>query len=219
MTVCIAAICENAKNVVVAADRMFTMSAPLNLEFEPPISKIERVTPNCVVLAAGNSLSAEEVTNRTRSKLQIGKPAPTTMISIQMKSEFEIFRDEAIEANLIRAAFGQDLASFRTKGGTLPAYLQAQPGVYQQIVAQASQYNIGLEFIVAGVEDAGGHIFYVAHPGTLHNFDKLGHASIGSGALHAAMGLSFSKQNPQSGLVETLYAVYSAKRAAEVAPV
>src|SRR5258708_2914333 len=140
------------------------------------------------------------------------------MIAAQLKSEYETFREESIEENLIRAAFGQDFVSFRTRGGTLPAYLQAQPAIYQQIIAQASQYNIGLEFIVAGVEPTGAHIFYVAHPGTLHNFDKLGHASIGSGALHAAMGLSLSKQTPQSSLAETLFAVYYAKRAAEVAP-
>jgi|SRR6267143_1710110 len=104
MTVCIAAICENGKNLVVAADRMFTMQAPLNLEFEPPISKVERLTPNCVVLEAGNSLSAQEVTNRTRSKLAAGAPAPTNMIAGHLKSEYETFRDEAIEENLIRAA-------------------------------------------------------------------------------------------------------------------
>jgi hypothetical protein len=197
---------------------MFTMQAPLNLEFEPPISKIEQLSSNCVVLAAGNSLSAQEVTNRTRSKLETGKPAPISVIAAQLKAEYETFRDEAIEESIIRAAFGQDLVTFRSRGGFLPAYLQAQPGIYQQIVAQASQYNLGLDFIVAGVESASAHIFYVAHPGTLHNFDKLGHSSVGSGALHAAMGLSFSKQTPQSSLFETLFAVYCAKRAAEVAP-
>ncbi len=34
MTVCIAAICEDGKKIVVAADRMFTAGAPVNLEFE-----------------------------------------------------------------------------------------------------------------------------------------------------------------------------------------
>jgi hypothetical protein len=34
MTVCIAAICDRGQKVVVAADRMFTFQAPLNIEFQ-----------------------------------------------------------------------------------------------------------------------------------------------------------------------------------------
>jgi hypothetical protein len=34
MTVCIAAVCDGGRHIVVAADRMFTVTAPVNLEFE-----------------------------------------------------------------------------------------------------------------------------------------------------------------------------------------
>src|SRR5262245_36543401 len=71
MTVCIAAICENGKMIVVAADRMFTASAPLNLEFEPPISKIELLSSRCVAMAAGASLAAAEVIDTAREKSAI----------------------------------------------------------------------------------------------------------------------------------------------------
>jgi len=218
MTICIASICDDGKSLVVAADQMFTMQAPLNLEFEPPVSKIEKIGTNCVILAAGNSVFAQELTNRTRSKLQAGRPAPVSTVGLQLKSEYEAFRGQTIEENIVLATLGEDFASFRKKGGILPAYLQLQPMIYQQIIAQAAQFNLGMDFIVAGVEPSGGHIFYVGHPGTLMNFDKLGHASIGSGALHAAMSLSLSKQTPRVPLIETLFSVYSAKRAAEVAP-
>lgn len=218
MTICIASICDGGKHLIAAADQMFTIQAPLNLEFEPPVSKIEKIATDCVVLAAGNSVFAQELINRTRLKLQPGKPAPVSTVAHQLKSEYEAFRGQTIEENMILATLGEDFVSFRKKGGILPAYLQLQPMVYQQIIAQAAQFNLGLDFIVAGVEHSGAHIFYVGHPGTVMNFDKLGHASVGSGGLHAAMSLSLSKQTPEVPLIETLFSVYSAKRAAEVAP-
>lgn len=218
MTICIASICEEGKLVVVAADRMFTVGPPLNVEFEPPLTKIDPVGSSCVILSSGNSLYGHEVVSRTRSKFEQGKTVSTVLVAGALQREYGRFRDEVIEQNLITATFGHDFATFRERGGFLPAYLQTQPGIYQQIAAQVSQYNITLDFIVAGVDSAGGHIFYVGHPGVLLNFDKLGHSAIGSGAVHAVVGLSLNKQTPQSSLMETLYSVYAAKRAAEVAP-
>lgn len=197
---------------------MFTVGPPLNVEFEPPLTKIDPMGPNCVVLAAGNSLYANEVVRRARLKFDQGKTISTVNMASTVQAEYAQYRDEVIEENLVKAAFGYDFASFRQRGGFLPAYLQAQPGIYQQIVAQQSQFNISLDFIIAGVDAAGGHVYYVGHPGVMLNFDKLGHAAIGSGAVHAIVGLSLNKQTPRSSLLETMYWVYAAKRAAEVAP-
>ncbi len=58
MTVCIAAASDGGRCVVVAADRMFTVSAPVNLEFETGEQKIESLSPSCVALSAGNSAYA-----------------------------------------------------------------------------------------------------------------------------------------------------------------
>jgi len=218
MTICIASMCEGGRQVVVAADRMFTVGPPLNVEFEPPLTKIDPVGSRCVILSSGNSLYGHEVVSRTRSKFEHGKTVSVTLVGAALQAEYARFRDEVVEQNLIRATFGNDFEIFKQRGGFLPAYLQAQPGIYQGIVAQTSQYNITLDFIASGVDTAGGHIFYVGHPGVLLNFDKLGHTAIGSGAVHAVVGLSLNKQTPQSSLMETLYAVYAAKRSAEVAP-
>jgi hypothetical protein len=218
MTICIAAICDNGAYIVVGVDQMFTIGPPLNVEFEPSLSKIDPLGFGCVALASGNSLFANELIRRVNSKLASGKIFPIMDIANVTKEEYALLRDEKIEENVIRANFGQDLISFRMKGGFLPGYLQPQPGIYQQIVVQVNQFNLNLELIVSGVDSVGGHIFCVGHPGTLANFDKLGYAAIGSGAIHAVVSLSLGGQTPKSSLAETLYSVYSGKRSAEVAP-
>jgi len=218
MTICIAAICEGGKDVVVAVDRMFTVGPPLNVEFEPPVSKIDRIGPTCVALASGNSLYANEVISRGRLKLGPAPCAPVIQVASTVKEEYALFRDEKIEETLVRASFGLDFESFRAKGGTLPAYLQPQPMIYGQMVVRADQFNLTLDLIIAGTDTSTGHIFSVAHPGTLYNFDKLGYNAIGSGAVHAVIALSLGRQTPQSSLENTLFSVYSAKRSAEVAP-
>ena len=126
MTICIAAICENGQRVVVAADRMFTAGPPLNLEFEPPLSKIERMASTCVALAAGNSLYASEILGRARSKLDSGQQSDVLRTSSLVKETYIEFRNEKIEEQLILPALGQDFVTFRSRGGFLPNYFRSK---------------------------------------------------------------------------------------------
>jgi 20S proteasome alpha/beta subunit len=218
MTICIAGICDSGEHVVVAVDRMFTLGPPLNIEFEPPLSKIEQISPTCVALAAGNSAFAQEIITRARAKLEKSRAIQIMEISTSVKDEYAHFRDEKVEEHVIRMNLGQDFLTFREKGGFLPGYLQQQPMIYQQILIQANQFNLTVELIIAGCDTAGSHIFYVGHPGTLFNLDKLGYNAVGTGAVHAVTSLSLGGHTPKSSLVNTLASVYTAKRAAEVAP-
>jgi hypothetical protein len=81
-----------------------------------------------------------------------------------------------------------------------------------------SQFNLGSDFIVTGVDTGGARICVVGHPGTLAWLDKLGYASIGSGGIHATMRLALGAQTRKSTLVDTVYSVFDAKKASEVAP-
>lgn len=218
MTICIAAVCKSSGCVVVAADRMFTIAQPLNVEFEPHLSKIEEISLGCAGLAAGNSVFASEVLTRTRLKIRDGQNLSISSISEIVKEEYTHFRDQKIEETIIRATFGDDLVSFRSKGGFLPNYLQVQPGLYQQIVVQCAQFNLGLDFLVVGTDEKGAHIYAVSHPGSVFNLDKLGYGTIGSGAVHAVVSLSLGGQTPDEHLHQTMFSVYDAKRKAEVAP-
>lgn len=218
MTVCIAASCEEGKHVVVAADRMFTVGPPLNVEFEPPLSKIEAMGSSCVAMGAGNGLVVNEIFQRARVAYQNFPAAKVDQIANCVKDAYAKFRDDNIEEQIIRPTLGPDFLAFRSRGGTIPAYLQVQPGIYQQIIVQSNQFNLGVEVIVTGIDDTGSHVYYVGHPGSVISFDKIGYNAVGSGATHVAIKFALDCLHPKTPLEDVLLAVYSAKKAAEVAP-
>ena len=218
MTVCIAASCESGEKVVIAADRMFTAGPPLNLEFEPPLSKLEKMTAACMALAAGNSLFASEILSRVRAILCTQPDTSPLHVAHVAQQAFVKFRNEKIEEQILGLNLGPDFALFRDRGLSLPQYLQTQPGIYQNLVIQMNQFNLGVDLMLAGCDDSGGHIYHLSHPGTVTVFDKLGYNAIGSGGIHAMVALHLGKQNSKASLSATLHSVYSAKIAAEVAP-
>jgi len=217
MTVCIAAICESGKKIVVAADRMLTFPSPTNLEFETAEQKIVGLAPSCIALASGNTAYATQILDNTRQKLGGNQSPPIGQV-------LEIVRTEYISTRMVKtdetvtASLGADYARFLQKGGTLPNYLQVQPAVFQQLFMITQQFNLGVDIIVAGIDDLGAHISVVTNPGTLFSLDKLGYSAIGTGGMHATIHLLLSGHTSGRTFLETLYDVYVAKKASEVAP-
>lgn len=218
MTICISAACDNGQKLVIAADRMFTIGSPLNVEFEPPISKIETMTPTCLAMGSGNSLAAAEILKRARAKFANSPKQSVDIVARSVQEEYSILRNEVVEQQIVNPALGPDYAVFRSRGGTLPQYLQPQAQIYAQLFMQSGQYNLGVEIVVSGFDEAGSHIYVISHPGQLTSFDKIGYGITGSGATHASIKLALELQHPKSGLTDTLLSVYGAKLAAEVAP-
>ena len=209
MTICIAAICESGKNVVACADRMFTAPAPLNLEFETEEQKVEQLAPRCPALKSGNSGYGTEVLNAVRQNLR-GSQNPTIAdVSESLKNQYASIRAHKADETIVLSALGSDFSAFLQKGGTLPSYLQLQPGIYQQLVMAMQQFNMNVEIIVAGIDQSGAHIYRVSHPGTAICLDKLGYDAIGSGGIHALTRLYLGAQTTHRSLIETLYAVWS----------
>jgi hypothetical protein len=218
MTICIAAACEGGKHIVIAVDRMFTAGHPLNVEFEPNVSKIERLFPGCVGLASGPTLYADEIYADVKRKMASTGAPPLVQLLAAVKDSYVIFRGTKVEEQVIQPMLGEDLRNFRARGVSLPAYLQPQAMTYQQVLVQASQFSLQLDLMAAGIDGAGYQIAVVTHPGTMLSLNKLGYGAIGSGAVHALIKLHLGGYDPGWSLRDTLYAVYDAKRAAEVAP-
>ena len=217
MTVCIAAVCEGGKQLVVGADQMVTISAPLNVEFDPPLSKIESMGTSSVALGAGNTLYVAEILRQARDEYQ-NVQSPVPQIADAVCKVYKRYRDEKAEELVILPPLGLDFLNFRLRGGTLPAYLQPQPGIYQQLTVMASRWNLGVDIIVAGIDQNGSHMYWVGNPGTSVCFDKIGYNAVGTGATHVAIKLALELQHPNSSLAETMLSVYGAKKASEVAP-
>lgn len=217
MTVCIGAICDNGRTIVVAADRMFTSPPPVNIEFESDESKIERFLDGILVLPSGNTAIVTEILEAAKEAMS-GKPASVSEVGELIRIGYAEVRAQKAEENVAIPMVGADFLRARERGASLPSYLSDQAGIYQGIVAQSFQFNLGTELLLAGIDREGARIAAITHPGSLFWLDKLGYGATGSGAIHAVSTLNLCSQTRSHDLLATLYAVYSAKRAAEVAP-
>lgn len=218
MTVCIAAVCEFGKKIVVAADRMLTFPSPINLEFETEEQKVEQLGASCVALISGSTSYATEILGKTRKNLSESPTIEIEKILSAVLNEYVSTRLAKIDEGIIGASLGGDFSRFLQKGGTLPQYLQPQAQIYQQLFLLSSQFNLNTDFLVVGIDSSGAHISVVTHPGTILSLDKLGYGAIGSGGIHATIHLSLSGQTNRKGFIETLYSVYVAKIASQSAP-
>jgi hypothetical protein len=218
MTVCIAAVCDDGKNVVVAADRMFTAPPPISMEFETSEKKIESLAIGCVAMSSGNSAYASEIIAGTRVGLAGAQQPLMSDVAERVKEAYVSVRMAKLREQILIPHMGPDFLRVEAVGKTLPEYLAPQGALYGQLVMLMTQFNLGSDFIVTGVDTGGARICVVGHPGTLAWLDKLGYASTGSGGIHATMRLALGAQTRSSSLTDTVYRVFDAKKASEVAP-
>lgn len=218
MTVCIAAVCADGRKIVVSADRMFTAGAPVNVEFETSEKKIETLAPACVALLSGNSSYASEIIQKAMQSLSGAQTPDVEHVAELVRGAYAAVRAIKVREQVVIPTLGPDFTRCEQLGSTLPQYLAPQPNLYNQLVMMMSNFNLGSDIIVAGIDSDGARIAIVTHPGTTIWLDKLGFAAIGSGGIHANTRLSLASQAKSAGLTETVYRVYEAKKAAEAAP-
>ena len=216
MTVCIAAICASGKAIVAVADRMFTM--PNVVEFETTEGKIEPIGKTCAVLAAGHSPNATEIIALIKDRLEGNKSPMRTKLNEVVKQAYCSVRADQMEIAVTQAMLGADFLKWKGQM-PLPTYLKEQPQLYGQLtVVQGQQFNLTVDLIIAGIDNKGAFVSQISNPGVLLSMQKLGYASVGTGALHATVYLSLCGQTPHRGVAETIAHVYTAKRTAEVVP-
>jgi hypothetical protein len=211
MTVCIAALCDNGHALVVASDRM--LSAPyLTLEFDHRDAKIDMIGPMCVTLSAGDALSVQDiVVGGVGVTAQLQHPT-VQLIADNVRDRFAEVRKRKINELILRPR-GLDFDAFYA-GGMIRAVPQELAMVLDQ---QMLNFSLQTEILLAGIDDGGSHIYGIGDPGTMACFDRLGYHSIGSGQRHALLTLVSRAQHKSDDLNTTVFNVFAAKRAAELA--
>lgn len=211
MTVCIAALCNNAKSIIVVSDRMITATYP-PVEFEHGIPKLEIICPSCVVLTAGDALAHADLCRNVREAISSISRPRTAQITEQVRRGYITQRLEAIE-QLFFAPRGWALQDFYGRLiGALPTDLAVT------IDNQIATYDYGLTIIIAGVDTDQAHIYGLRHPGMVDCYDSIGYHAIGIGSIHAISSLIANGYLPTTGVKMAIYLVYEAKRNAESAP-
>ncbi len=210
MTICLALLCDDARKVVAVADRMVSVEF-LSLEFEQHARKVERIGKQFVALTAGDALGHTEILGSAIPKVE----------RISQPTVGEV-------AGLIEAAFIEARQKLAEKtvlcrvGLDYPAFIQQQKDFVPEIVfglmTEYQNVELDLEFLIAGVDQSGGHIYQITDPGISTCFDALGYIVIGTGLPHAEGFLTEADYSAQISLERALWLCYVAKRRSERAP-
>jgi len=212
MTVCLAALCVDDDKVpfaVVAADRMVTLGG--FMEFEHAIPKMAEPSPAAVVMIAGDTLVGTRLAVEV-ARTTAGTQPRTADMAAALSQHYEAVRRESMEQELLRPR-GLDLTTFYANHANL------SPQITMMLDQQMAQHNLGVELLLAGVDDNGGHVFTIHNPGGPElQHDVIGYAATGSGAIHAVQSMVGFGHHAGASAKDTLFRVYASKRRAEVAP-
>src|SRR5262245_27861323 len=107
-------------------------------------------------------------------------------------------------------------------GLTMGSFIAQQRDLAADVVTRVSraiaEQSAGVETIVAGVDEQGGHVFHITDPGQVTCYDGIGFTAIGNGSRHAVSYLLELGYTPQEPFSRAAVLVYAAKKRAEIAP-
>lgn len=210
MTVCLAALCRDGdeSRAIVATDRMVSLAG--FIEFEHAIPKMVTASTRALAMSAGDALIGNRIADEVAKSLT-GTPT-VVEIAQRLASHYGATRTARIEQQLL-ALRGLNFQTFY--GG----HNSFNPQLAMMLDQQMQQFNLGVELLLAGVDDSGAHIYSIQNPGqpeSLH--DIIGYAAIGSGAIHAIQSMIGFGHTGEAEYHETVFRVYASKRRSEVAP-
>ena len=213
MTVCIAALSEDGM-IWCAADRMVTGQ---DVEFEPLMPKIIKITTSILIMTSGDSAFHSEIYQGVSSvvKDRIEKE-PDNWWNVKDVANLYVKYYNFIKSSRAEATI---LAPFGLNHDTFVArQQQMSDGFVTNISKEILNFEVPyVSTIVAGIDDTGAHIYTVRKEIVDCN-DAVGFASIGIGSRHAESQFMFARHSRLSPSVETLLLTFFAKKRAEVAP-
>jgi len=212
MTVCIAALCDNRKAIILAADKMVASHA---IESEAEIHKVLRLHKDWRVMLAGDIAPAFDIVDSARKKLPKGKALTVQEVELAVVGSYR-------EKRLADAA-SQHLAP---RGWTLEAFNSPASNALPESLrlsldAAIESHRLDLELLVAGFDRHGqGHIFSVTdydNRGAARRFDIPGFQAIGSGSHGANYMMMYRVLSPPLPIRWALYLVLEGKYFGELA--
>jgi hypothetical protein len=212
MTVCIAALCDDddGPRAVVAADRMVTLGT--FIEFEHAVSKMAPASPYALAMVSGDTLVGTRIAETVAQGVSGTSSPPIADIATALAGEFNNARQAQLEEQFL-VPRGLDLQSY------YGAHAALQQGIVAMVDNQMAQFNLGVELLLAGIDQTGAHIHTVQNPGGSDRlWDQIGYTAVGSGAIHALQSMIGFGHSGAAAYHQTVFRVYASKRRAEVAP-
>lgn len=213
MTVEIAVICNNGKNVIVASDKMVSCGInDIEMEFECSLSKTIKLTDTCALTTAGNALLTADYIEMLQEGVNGRKKVLLSEIAEIARDNYANMRQKRLEQEILIPKGIKNLSAFYRLQDKL------NPEIISSIQASIDDFEMDYEILLAGVDKRGGHLYGIDNPGVTSRFDDLGFNAIGNGGFHSIASLISSGYRISMSLPESLLHVYEAKKVAERAP-
>jgi len=179
------------------------------IEFEHGVPKVSPITDRVVILIAGDGLRGGRLVRDLRNALPVST-VTVEAVATTAAGLYTIHRQQQMETEI-----------FTPRGLTMQRYyagVNLLPQILGSIDHDMMRFNYATDFLIAGVDDAGAHLFHISNPGAMSSFENIGFTSIGSGQLAALQSMIGFAHTPAKELMDTIFAVYASKRRAEAAP-
>ena len=211
MTICMAALCDNGNSVLVMADRMLTVTYPMEYQLESSERKIHILGDHALAMFAGDLVMGMQILDDATSTIQQSRLSLLPQMVDVIRASFVRARLQMVEHQCLTP-----------RGLTLDEYFNRQhmlnPSLVQNIDQAFMQSGTGVSFLIAGWDGSKYSIFALVDPGAVYCLDAIGFHAIGSGsphAIHVLLGANYSKNMPNEDAKELLA---KARKASEVAP-
>jgi hypothetical protein len=215
MTVCIGAIAEDSRAIVMVADKTVAYNGGLPIESDTNVHKIVPIgSSGWYALMAGSSTFAMDVVNQCVQIMfsRSGPPASgEEMMRIVRQAYQECRESEIVDGILKPRLLTKDLYISRSS-----KLLPLAPSFTAEIDSQIKEYRTDTRLLICGFHEKSAYIFQVSDPGIYDRYDLLGFHAVGIGqetAIARLLSLEAEKTDP---LATALYNVFDAKVNAEI---
>ena len=192
------------------ADRMLTVTYPMEYQLESSERKIHILGDHTLAMFAGDVIGMQILDDAIGTIKQNRLSLLPQMVDV-MRGAFVRARLQMVEHQCLTP-----------RGLTLDEYFSRQhmlnPSLVQNIDQAFMQSGTGVSFLIAGWDGNKYSIFALVDPGAVYCMDAIGFHAIGSGsphAIHVLLGASYNKNMSNEDARELLA---KARKASEVAP-
>jgi len=203
MTLCIGALCEDRKTIILAADKMVGQGF---IEAELEIEKILRIHPDWWLLFAGTVPHVFDIFDGVRRRLDENMHYSVDEVITVLEECYRRKRMERAEATYLTPR-GWILSEFQGGGRERLGDL-----LFQTLDASIANYRLDLELLVAGFDKDGlAHLVSVENPGISSRHDIPGYHAIGNGMFGALYFMFYRSMSVKMNASEGLYHTFEAQ--------
>jgi hypothetical protein len=214
MTVCIGAIAEDSKAIVMVADKAVTYDGGLPIESDTNVHKIVPIGKSgWYALMAGDPTFAMDVVSQCEQIIfSKGNPASGDEMMRYVREAYQDCREGEIVDRILRPRLlSKELYISRSKD-----LLPLAPAFTAEIDGQIKKFQTGTRLLVCGFYEKTPYIFSVADPGVYDRHERLGFHAVGIGQETALARLLSVEADKTDALATALYNVFDAKVNAEI---